>query len=73
MAEETLEEYEARHRAEWGKYVATERIVIDGALAFLPGQPVPAGHVDRKDNPPVDKSQVARVDTKAAQAAIQEG
>lgn len=52
-----LANYAEAQRKEWSKYVAAERIFIDGALAFNEGDPVPAGHVDR-DNPPVDKSQV---------------
>lgn len=60
MSEPTLEDYEAKQKAEWSKYTAKGRIVIDGAVAFNDGDPVPAGHVDRKDAP-VDKSQVDRV------------
>jgi hypothetical protein len=33
--------------AEYGTYVAKERIVIDGALAFNEGDPVPVSHVKR--------------------------
>lgn len=67
-----LDQYAESVKREWSKYVATERIFIGGALAFNVGDPVPAGHVDR-ENAPVDKSQVAGANTKAAQAATQEG
>jgi hypothetical protein len=30
-----------------GVYVATEPLTVDGALAFAPGDIVPAGHVQR--------------------------
>lgn len=55
----SLEEYRAAQEAEWNQYVATERIYIDGALAFLPGHRVPAGHVK---NGLVAKSQVTSPD-----------
>jgi hypothetical protein len=58
----------AEQQREWGKYVAVERIFIDGALAFNAGDPVPAQHVDRADAP-VNKSQVTGANTKAAVAA----
>ena len=32
---------------EYGTYVATQNIVIDGVLAFTPGHPVPISHVER--------------------------
>lgn len=63
---QTAEQYAASQQAEWGKYVATERIVINGVLAFLPGHPVPASHVERGV---VDKSQVVGANTKAAESA----
>lgn len=65
MADETLEEFEARRAKEWSKYVAVDRIVIGGALAFNPGDPVPAGHVDR-DDAPVSKDQVKAAPKPAA-------
>ena len=68
----TLADYSDEQRREWGRYVATERIFIGGALAFLPGDPVPIGHVEG-DDAPVSKEQVARVNTKAAEAATKEG
>lgn len=67
-----LDQYSDAQKREWSKYVATEPIYIGGALAFLPGNPVPASHVDREDAP-VSKSQVAGVNTKAAEAVTKEG
>lgn len=64
----TAEDAEAARTAEYGVYVATEDIRIDGALAFRTGDPVPASHVDRGV---VVKEQVAKSSTKAAQAAVQ--
>lgn len=37
----------AAREAEYGKYVATEEIYIDGVLAFGKGYPVPISHVER--------------------------
>lgn len=67
----TADEYEEAQAKEYGQWVATERITIGGALAFLPGDPVPAGHVSRGV---VSKDKVAKPNTKAAQAVTsQEG
>lgn len=59
------DELEAAQEAEWSEYIAVERINIGGARAFNPGDPVPKSHVTRGV---VDKTQVARRDTKAAAA-----
>ena len=59
-------EYRKAQEAEYGQYVATEPIDIDGARAFNVGDPVPAGHVKRGV---VDKSLVAKPETKAGQEA----
>jgi hypothetical protein len=45
MAEKTVEQYLDEQRAEWGAYVATVPIDVNGARAFNPGDPVPASHV----------------------------
>ena len=47
MPEKTVEQYQAEQAAEWGAYVAVERISINGARAFNVGDPVPASHVKR--------------------------
>lgn len=57
-----LDEYDAAVKAEWGVYVASEVIYIGGARAFNPGDPVPAGHVERGV---VNAEQVAKTSTKA--------
>lgn len=62
------DDFQAAQEKEWGQYVAVEAIAIDGVRAFNPGDPVPVSHVERGV---VDKSQVARRDTKAAQAVTQ--
>jgi hypothetical protein len=76
MSEQTPEPADARRAEqakEYGKYVAKERIVIDGALAFNAGDPVPVSHVER-DNAPVSRDQVVGANTQAAKAAqSQEG
>jgi hypothetical protein len=59
----TLEEYQAAQEAEWGQYVATQPIFIDGVRAFNAGDPVPAGHVKRDL---VAKSQVTAAEKKDA-------
>jgi hypothetical protein len=41
----TAEQHKKAVEAEYGQYVATEPIHIDGVLAFAKGHPVPAGHV----------------------------
>ena len=71
----TPAEVEALRQAqakEYGTYIAVERINIGGARAFNPGDPVPVSHVEG-DNPVVRKDQVARVNTKAAAAAAENG
>ena len=45
---QSVEEYLAAQKAEWGEYVATEAIDINGVRAFNAGDPVPKSHVDRK-------------------------
>lgn len=45
MAEQTLEDYRRAQAQEWGTYVASEPIDINGARAFNVGDPVPASHV----------------------------
>lgn len=67
----TAEEYREVQAKEYSAYVAVDRISIDGALAFLPGDPVPASTVERADSP-IDRSLVTKAGTKAA-AAAQEG
>lgn len=34
-------------RGEYGQWVATQDILVDGALAFTAGHPVPVAHVER--------------------------
>lgn len=69
MSEQTVAEYVAAQKAEWGAYVATEAIDINGARAFNAGDPVPASHVERGV---VAAESVAKTTTKAAAAAIEE-
>jgi hypothetical protein len=57
-AEEMLAEEEAKQAIEWGTYVATGPIDIDGVRAFSEGFAVPVSHVTRGL---VDESQVRRV------------
>jgi hypothetical protein len=64
------EERRSAQAKEYGTWVATERIDIGGARAFNPGDPVPAGHVERGV---VEKTSVARVNTKAAAAVTENG
>ncbi len=52
---------------EYGQYVATVAIDINGARAFNVGDPVPASHVKAGV---VDDGQVSKVSTKAGQAAV---
>lgn len=59
------EDFAAQQAAEYGEYVAVEVISIDGVRAFNPGDQVPKSHVT---SGVVDKSQVARTNTKAAEA-----
>lgn len=64
----TAEDQREAQEKEYGVYVATETIFIGGARAFNVGDPVPVSHVER-ENPPVNKDQVAKVTTKAGRAA----
>lgn len=61
----TPEEFQSEQSAEWDEYVATEAINLDGVRAFNPGDPVPKSHVT---SGVVSKDQVARRNTKAAEA-----
>lgn len=63
---QTLEQHMAALSKEYGQYVATEPIHIDGVLAFTPGHQVPVSHVERGL---VSKEQVAKAGSKAADAA----
>lgn len=65
MPSELDAQFEAQ-RKEYGTYVAVETIYYDGARAFNVGDPVPASSVDGDGW--VDKAQVAKVGTKAADA-----
>ena len=57
----TGEDHRATQVQVYGKYRATEQIKIDGALAFNPGDLVPASHITRGV---VDKDQVEDIDSK---------
>lgn len=41
------QDYQARQAAEYGQFVANQNILVDGALAYTRGQPVPASNVER--------------------------
>lgn len=69
MSEQTVAEYVAAQKAEWGTYVATQSIDIHGARAFNVGDPVPVSHVERGV---VSSDAVAKSTTKAAAAATEE-
>jgi hypothetical protein len=45
--DKTAEDHRQAVEAEYGQWVATEQIHIDGALAFDVGHPVPVGHVKK--------------------------
>lgn len=66
---DTVEDYLKAQKAEWGAYVATEAIDINGARAFNAGDAVPVSHVERGV---VSSESVAKTTTKAAQAVIEE-
>jgi hypothetical protein len=62
----TVEQLEAEQRAEYGTFVATVPIYIDGARAFNPGHAVPVSHVERGL---VREDQVAKLSTKVGRQA----
>ena len=64
-AEELLASAEAEQAVEWGTYVATGPINIDGVRAFNEGFAVPVSHVTRGL---VDASQVRNVSDAPAPA-----
>lgn len=64
----TAAQYREALGAEWGTYVATVPIDIDGVRAFNVGDPVPVSHVER-DNAPVRADQVSKTTTKAGREA----
>jgi hypothetical protein len=45
--DQTAEDHRKAVETEYGQWVATEQIHIDGALAFDVGHPVPVGHVKK--------------------------
>lgn len=61
----TAEEYRTAVEKEYGRWVATENIDIDGVPAFRPGDPVPKSHVESGIVP---KSSVVGRDTQTAGA-----
>lgn len=67
MSDKTLTpaEHAAALAKDYGQYVAIAPIDIDGARAFNPGHAVPASHIEAGL---VDKSLVAKADSKAAEA-----
>lgn len=65
----THADHQAAIDAEYGTYVATQVIHIDGARAFNPGDPVPVSHVQRGV---VFAHQVAKTTTKAGRAGSDE-
>jgi hypothetical protein len=42
-----VEDFAAAQAAEYATYVATEAILVDGARAYNPGDPVPASNVEK--------------------------
>lgn len=71
MSEQTLDEFRKAQEAEYGEYVAAEKIHIGNALAFNEGDPVPVSHVERGV---VDKSQVKKVGkTPAGRPTVEKG
>ena len=63
------EELRQAQAAEYGTYVATQNIEINGARAFNIGDPVPVSHVKRGV---VAEDSVAKASTKAAKAAVEQ-
>lgn len=47
IGNDTVAELRRKRQEEYGKYVATEEIFIDGVLAFGKGFPVPISHVEK--------------------------
>ncbi|HET7736455.1 MAG TPA: hypothetical protein VFK52_10795 [Nocardioidaceae bacterium] len=64
---ESDDEYRAAQVAEYSVYVASKEILIDGARAFGPGDPVPVSHVERGV---VSEDDVVKQSTKAGKAAL---
>lgn len=44
---EEVKSFRAQQEEEWGQYVAAQTITYGGAIAYLPGDPVPASNVKR--------------------------
>lgn len=63
------DDHRAALAAEYGRWIATEPIDIDGVRAFNVGDAVPVSHVD---SGVVPKSAVSGVNTKAAAAVLTE-
>lgn len=63
------EELRKAQEAEYGTWVATQNIEINGARAFNVGDPVPVSHVTRGV---VSEDSVAKAKTKAGKAAAEQ-
>lgn len=61
----TAAQFREAQGAEYGTYVASQTIFIEGARAFNAGDPVPVSHVERGV---VAADEVVKVSTKAGQA-----
>lgn len=62
----TVDEYVAAQQKEYGTYVATRAIDINGARAFNAGDPVPVSHVEGNIVP---RDSVVGANTKTAELA----
>lgn len=71
----TIADYLEAQRAEWGAYVATVPIDINGGRAFNVGDPVPASHVDSGvvSADQVEAVKAAPVDTNAPTTSDKKG
>lgn len=64
-----LEDFAAAQEKDWSQFVAVARIFHGNALAYNPGDPVPASNVELHGY--LKQGLVARVNTKAAAAVTE--
>lgn len=62
-----VDDFQAEQAKDWGTYVAVAQIFVGNALAYNPGDPVPASNVELHGY--AEDGLVAKRNTKAAAAA----
>ena len=65
---EEVKSFREKQAEEWGQFVAVQPITVNGVLAYLAGDPVPASNVERHKY--LEQGLVAKAESKAAQDIV---